>query len=651
MQPSPNSRPTRTVRPRIPDETFHARLATGGRPLFVVSDLHLGLSEGFGFPPQLEDTLARAIAERSRDGAIIVLGGDIIEDGQGPSPLAVLARTPQLLEAIGEASARPGGLYYVVGNHDPCAEQLRGELPWQVVPGMVVDETLLLVHGDVLDVGLRGTAAGRAARLHGSVQRCLGTPIALPLDTHDTLRNRMVVGLGASSAAVLRAVGFRRWVDHNLDYLVSLELGRDPHFVVAALAEAILPPAITTVFAGHTHHPGEAHTARHRYLNSGAWSDHMATAITWERGDGHVFDLVRGTTHGTEAYDGWQHVEPWTTWWARARPQLAGVRVVGQHLRTALRRTPTRPAPRARTLALPSGSPQDDTMIVRFTERLRGALHPMRADARPITLELDGATRADFVQSCLVDLEGKIDVAGLAATKPAIGTLRLGPRTWEYDVGFVGDDGFPYRLLVRKVLRALDLVQSFTSATGEILDARGRSLGPVELEFELGRDLGPLLRSFTTRPVVVERERSPRVDLVDPHALGPLAGADQRVIAVTGAAGHLGFTIAGQLVTRGYRVLGLVRDAAESPRRGPASAGRRGLRGRRAVGALADASAVRRTDRRRRAHRGAVLVVGARRGARDRRADDRRHVEHAARRQGLRRPAGRHDLGRRRDRP
>lgn len=547
---------TRRGRARIPDETFACRVDSRGRALFVVSDLHLGLPDGFGFPLELEDTLARAITEHSERGSIIVLNGDIVEDGQSASPLAVLARTPRLLAAIGEAACTEAGVYYVVGNHDPSPQQLRGQLDWRVVPGIVVDDTVLIVHGDVFDAGLRHTAAGRAARFHGSLQRCLGTPISLPVATHDSLRNRLVIGLGASAASAIRGLGFHAWIDENLDYLASLEVGCDPHFVVATLASAILPSAVHTVFAGHTHRPGQARAGRYRYLNSGTWSRHMATAIVWSAGDGRVIDLVRGTEHGEAAYDGWERgAPPWQAWWSDARHALSPLHTVTRRLRRAARPRPaTKPM-----LALPSGAPEE-TMIVRFTERMRGALHPERTQSHAITLQVDGATHRDFLRSCLVDLEGTLSVEGLAASATAIGTLKLGARLWEYDIAFVGDDGRPYRMVVTKTLRALDLVESFTLARGDLLDARGRHVGHVELQFELNRDLGPLVRSFTTRQPMVERAATRDVEIVDPHPLPPLDGAASRVVAVTGAAGHLGFTIASQLRSRGYRVLGLVRD-------------------------------------------------------------------------------------------
>lgn len=551
---------TRRGRARIPDETFACRVDGRGRALFVVSDLHLGLPEGFGFPRELERTLADAIAEHSARGSIIVLNGDIIEDGQSASPLAVLARTPRLLAALGDAAATESGVYYVVGNHDPAAERLRGELGWRVVPGFVFDERVLVVHGDVFDVGLRHTSAGRAARFHGSLERCLGTPISLPVASHGSFRNRMVIGLGASTASVVRGLGFHRWIDENLDYLASLEVGADPHFVVATLASTVLPSAIDTVLAGHTHRPGRALAGRYRYLNSGTWSRQMATAIVWRDGDGSVLDLVRGTEHGDEAYEGWERGSPpWKTWWSQARHELSPARIVAERLRPAARgRRAAKPM-----LALTSGTQEED-MIVRFTERMRGTMHPSRADSRAITLVLDGATQQEFMRSCLVDLDGTITVEGLATAVDAIGSLRLGARLWEYDIAFVGDDGRPYRLVVTKTLRALDLVESFTLAKGDILDARGRPVGQVELQFELSRDLGPLIRSFTTRARPSERTMSDHVvEIVDPHPLPPLEGAQARVVAVTGAAGHLGFTIAQQLRDRGYRVLGLVRDTKD----------------------------------------------------------------------------------------
>ncbi len=553
---------------RVPAAVLDHTVRTEGRPLFVVSDLHLGCPPGFGFPTDLEPALADAIATQSGRGAIVVLNGDIVEDGQSASTLGTLARYPRLLEAIADACQSGGGLYYVAGNHDPAPEDLRGDLPWRVVPGLVVDDHILVVHGDVFDAGLHGTSAGRAARFHASAERCLGVPINLPIATHDTVRNRVIVGLGAGTADLARRVGLRAWVDDNLDYLASLDIGRDPRFVVAGVANALLPPSIDTIVAGHTHKPGEARAGRFRYLNCGAWSPHMATALVWQDDDGEVRDLVRGTMHGPSAYEDWDEPQSWTQWWHDAKKDLSVPRVVGRRVRHTLtsivERRDDHP-PRQARLAL-TGECSEDTMIVRFEERLQGALLRGHSHHTPIALNLVGATQPGFLRSCLVDLEGTIDVEGFARGKAAIGTLRLSARTWDYDIAFCGDDQRPYRLVVRKRIRALDLVESLTVAQGDIFGGRGRSIGSVELRFEIDRDLGPLIRSFTTR---ADSEPSstfgtgaaPIID--DPQPWAPLAEAAERTVAVTGASGHLGFTLASQLCTRGYRVLGLVRDTTD----------------------------------------------------------------------------------------
>lgn len=565
-----------TPRVCIPDEALGPTLDSDGRSLFIVSDLHLGMPPHFGFPAALECTLADAIASHSDNGAVVVLNGDIVEADEGPSPLGVLARYPRLLAAIGEAAESPGGVVYVAGNHDPPSEALARELPWRVVPGLVVDGHIWIVHGDVLDAGLHETTAGRTARVHASMQRCVGRPINLPLATHDSVRNRVIVGLGARAAELAYRVGVRRWVDENLDYLASLEVGADPRFVLATLARAIVPPSIDTVIAGHTHHPGEARVGRYRYLNSGTWSNHMATAVLWSGNDGGVHDLVRGTQHGEAAYRGWEQRAQWRTWWSGAREELAPTRVLARRLRADLtaivdRVRPTIDASPTSTQALAprllalSGA-TENSMILRFQEGLHGTMQRSHQDVRAVSLQLSAATRGDFVRSCLLDLEGTIDITGLATQRPAEGSLRLSTRRWEYDVAFVGDDGRPYRLLVQKHLRLLDLVQSLTLARGEIVDARGREIGGVELQFSLDRDLGPLLRSFTTRAVHDDAEpvATALAPVVDPQPWAPLLGAADRVVAVTGAAGHLGLTISSQLRQRGYTVVGIVRDGSDA---------------------------------------------------------------------------------------
>ena len=68
--------------------------------------------------------------------------------------------------------------------------------------------------------------------------------------------------------------------------------------MLACLARALLPPEIDTVIAGHTHRPGQARVGRYRYFNAGTWSEHMATAVSWQDGDGAVVDVLRAVVAG-----------------------------------------------------------------------------------------------------------------------------------------------------------------------------------------------------------------------------------------------------------------------------------------------------------------------------------------------------------------
>ncbi len=538
----------------VPERLLACHVASRGRMLWIASDLHLGVPAPFGFPMELEEVAAASLDRARRDGAIIVLNGDILEDHAGVSPLVTLARYPRLRAALGEATAHTE-VYYVRGNHDPDADLLAATLPWNVVDGLVVDEHLLVTHGDVFDAGLTQTTAGRVARLHAAFERAVGTPIDLPLARHGSLRNRAVTGLGFALAEALEDAvpQTRPWLRTNLDYLTTLEHGRDPRYVVATLAQSILPPSIDTVIAGHTHHPGLAQAGPYRYVNGGTFCDGLATVVEVRAGVPVVRDLVTGQIYGREAYARWEEREPWTTWWSRVRGELHP---------WSLLRAEVDKRRRPRPAAPPAPNDEEPPMSLQFTERMEGTCSFSGSDAEiaEARVELRGRARPDFWRSRTIDLDGTLDVTGFATQRRAQGCLRVGPQTWEYDLAFVGDDARPYRMVAEKQVRLFDLARSLTSARGDVLDAFGRSVAVAHLTFALDRDLGALIRSLTfgTR----EQTTPPRVaePVQDPAALPHEAAVEGRWVAVTGAAGHVGHTLCKQLRRRGYSVLGLVRS-------------------------------------------------------------------------------------------
>ncbi len=537
------------------------RIDTKGRPLFVVSDLHLGPRAPFGFPAELEGALAAALDGAVARHAIVILNGDILEDGAAATPLAILAKYPRLLAALGRASAR-SELYYVMGNHDPPAASLGGVLPWTVATSLLVDETVLVVHGDVFDHGLRKSAAGRAAPLHARAERLLGARVDLPLAMHDSLRNHLLTSLLLHVGERARRVSpaARAWVDENFDYITTLEASDDPRRVVATLAEAALPPGVRAVLAGHTHRPGIADVGAVTYYNSGTWSPHMAVAVDYERGEGRIVDVVRGTFYGREAYARWREPVSWLEQWSARRHELAPMRLLAEAARE--RFASSRPDASARVRAVPSPN-EDEAMNVTFEERLHGTMWASDGEGTPLSLDLRAKASNAFVRTCTFELAGTIRAGSLAEKGDALGVLRLGARTWDYEVSFVGSDGKPYRLLGQKRVRVLDLAASLTDLRGDVFDAHGRSVATFELRFDLAKDLGPLLRGLTASTGDAVRAASPAAEgaFDDPSPIARAPEAAGKWVAVTGAAGHVGFTLCRLFRQRGYEVLGLVRDA------------------------------------------------------------------------------------------
>ena len=207
-------------------------------------------------------------------------------------------------------------------------------------------------------------------------------------------------------------------------------------------------------------------------------------------------------------------------------------------------------------------------MNVTFEERLRGTMSDSTGEESAVALDLRAHADGELARACSFELEGTLQAGRLAARAAAQGMLRLGARTWDYELSFVGDDGKPYRLLGQKRVRVFDLAASLTDLRGDVLDARGRAVATFELRFDLAKDFGPLLRSLVARSrddVASRPSFAPAAETFeDPSPTERTLAAAGKWVAVTGAAGHVGFTLCRLFRQRGYDVLGLVRDAADA---------------------------------------------------------------------------------------
>src|SRR5262249_55004332 len=99
-------------------------------------------------------------------------------------------------------------------------------------------------------------------------------------------------------------------------------------------------------------------------------------------------------------------------------------------------------------------------------------------------------------------LDGTLDMEGFADDVPITGTIEIAPITKKiirYDFSFTGNDGAPYRFSGQKNIRLADLVGTWTTLTGQVLDARGDEVARATVKFDVRADLLPFLVSFKPR--------------------------------------------------------------------------------------------------------------------------------------------------------
>ncbi len=242
-----------------------------GRPLFVLSDVHLG-----AVPAGTERALRSFLAHVGARGSALLVNGDLFDVWLATRHL-VVGRHVRVLAALADLVDAGVPVLFVGGNHDALeygGDFLRDELgvttldePARVEFG---GRTLLVVHGDGVRPGRPGyrkrhpvlrSRAFRAAaqrvvhpdRIVELVARASGTPRLVA-------QHALGEGTGPKPAAPLVEGWARR-----------------------ALADR---PEVDVAVAGHSHLPALVEVDAGRfYVNAGDWISHMSYAtVAPERG-------------------------------------------------------------------------------------------------------------------------------------------------------------------------------------------------------------------------------------------------------------------------------------------------------------------------------------------------------------------------------
>lgn len=136
-----------------------------------------------------------------------------------------------------------------------------------------------------------------------------------------------------------------------------------------------------------------------------------------------------------------------------------------------------------------------------FAETMEGTWRALAGEAER-AMKFSIAVRAPSVLGHVWDgkalLDGKVDMEGFATGQSLSGEIKIAPllgRIIRYEFEFLGDDGQRYRFRGQKDINFRNLLHSWTTLPGEIVDAAEKLIGRANLKFELA-GLGKFLRSF-----------------------------------------------------------------------------------------------------------------------------------------------------------
>jgi hypothetical protein len=140
-----------------------------------------------------------------------------------------------------------------------------------------------------------------------------------------------------------------------------------------------------------------------------------------------------------------------------------------------------------------------------FRETMTGSFSPTGRGAQqaPSSIKLSLRVFADdalrHARDHLARAEGEIAIFGLATAAACAGTMEIAPlsrRRIRYELGFVGDDGRPYRFVGQKDVRLVDFAATMTTLPAEVLGPDGKVVGRATVTFDLNADLLPFLASW-----------------------------------------------------------------------------------------------------------------------------------------------------------
>ncbi len=282
------------------------------RPIWIVSDLHLGngsRSDSF----MGKDRVLHALLDEVRSsGGRLVINGDAIDFLQAGDFARVIHAHGGLLRAFAELAAT-NGVSYLVGNHDHDLHIYKDLLRFDVCDELWIDDDVLIEHGHAFDPWIGNDLHGSdtATRVHHWIEHTFSTWIRLPLADFYTWGNRISFWVFHKYAAWLRArnvllrklalEGAAQKGEFFLDYWTRNEAGDPMAMFRPAVAEARRRGA-STVICGHTHMPANLVYDGIRFANSGSWTFGWSQYVHIDRDQIRVRDWISGREYGDDLY-------------------------------------------------------------------------------------------------------------------------------------------------------------------------------------------------------------------------------------------------------------------------------------------------------------------------------------------------------------
>jgi UDP-2,3-diacylglucosamine pyrophosphatase LpxH len=227
------------------------------RPIYFISDLHLGDGTRSDIFMHKDRALLELLARVREEGARLVIVGDAIDFYQAWGITRVLKAHGQLLRALSDLADR-NGVIYIYGNHDHDIALFHELFRWEVCARLRIGGDIVVQHGHQADplIGPELRSSEVMTRVHHLVERLTGTWVRMPLHEFYTPANRFAYWmfhkawmLGKVRNYVLRRIGLGRMADEAeafANYWVRSEAG-DPMEMLFPTLEAAKKLGASTI--------------------------------------------------------------------------------------------------------------------------------------------------------------------------------------------------------------------------------------------------------------------------------------------------------------------------------------------------------------------------------------------------------------------